>query len=150
MKKIIVSQVLSVVVGLLLVAPAFAVQEKTTVERPSTVAGIQEHPVSGTPVTLKGKIVEDLGTNYYRFQDDTGEIKVKITPEVMVDKSLEKDATVEIHGLLVTPKSQKPQVNVGMLTVRTTYLEEVPSEAREVPATEQAPATQVPAPAEAR
>ena len=146
MKKIaIVSQVLSLFVAVLLTASlVHAVQEKVTTERPSTVAGILEKPVSGTPVTLRGKIVGDLGSSYYRFKDETGEIKVKITPEVMVDKSLEKDATVEISGLLVTPKAPGgPQINVGLLTVTSTFLEEVPTEAREIPST-QIPTSQPP------
>ena len=51
----------------------------------------------GTYAVVTGRIVNQLGENYYTFRDDTGEIRVEIEPNVWRNREVGPQTTVRLH-----------------------------------------------------
>jgi len=108
---------LSIIAGFLIGIPlAFAVGEPLE-PVPQTVQGIFEQPVVGEMVNLKGSIIEDLGSQKYLFKDDTGQIKLNISSEVMVSDKIKAEDDIEIYGQIKDSTQDKFIVDVSLLTV---------------------------------
>ena len=92
------SATLSLCLVLMMVAPALAQFTGPSVQgRGTTVAAVQEVRI-GTYVTLTGRITAHLRENYYRFADDTGEIRVEITGQAWQGRSVGPDTKITIMG----------------------------------------------------
>ena len=101
----------------LMIAPlAFAVGEPLKPIK-HTVQGIFDKPVVGEMVNLKGSIVEDLGSQRYLFKDETGQIKLTISKEVMVSDKINPEDGVEIFGELKDSTEDKFIIDVSLLKV---------------------------------
>ena len=101
-----------------------------------TVSEILSTPTNGDSVKLDGKIVADMGNQTYRFEDGTGNIEVKIPKELLLSDQMNPNSNVELIGVVRAPKNQSPHIDVGLMTVTTTYLEKVEEKPTSVGAAE--------------
>jgi uncharacterized protein (TIGR00156 family) len=53
-----------------------------------------------TPVTLQGRIVRHIRSEYYLFSDETGEIRIEIPPRIWGDSRITQDDIIEITGII--------------------------------------------------
>jgi uncharacterized protein (TIGR00156 family) len=51
----------------------------------------------GTYATVTGNIINQLGEDYYTFQDDTGEIRVEISPEMWRNQAVNPETLVRMQ-----------------------------------------------------
>lgn len=51
----------------------------------------------GTYAVVTGQIINQLGEDYYTFQDGTGEIRVEISPGLWKNRTVNSETTVRLH-----------------------------------------------------
>jgi len=88
------------------------------------VKSIINNPQNGMSVTLQGNLVRDLGSQRYIFKDQTGDIHVFISDEVMISNAKDPNNKVEIVGVVRAKSNESPNVDVGFIVVKSTYFEE--------------------------
>ncbi|MCL2414429.1 MAG: NirD/YgiW/YdeI family stress tolerance protein [Bacteroidales bacterium] len=52
------------------------------------------------PVTLQGRIIYHIRSDYYRFSDETGQIRIEIPPRVWGNLRVTADDFIEISGIV--------------------------------------------------
>ena len=88
-----------------------------TQETPTTVQTVLDNPQDDQPVTLRGRILEQVGDEKYAFTDDTGQIRIEIDDEVFSGQQITPDMEVEIYGEVEDDFMQDPEIDVERLTV---------------------------------
>lgn len=105
----------------LLVASLTAAQAQyvgpSTVKTPGTVAEVLKAPVDDQEVVLRGRILEKLSKDKYRFADNSGEIRVEIDLEDFRGQTISDSTVVEIRGEVETSFVKSPEIDVKHLTV---------------------------------
>lgn len=89
----------------------------STVKTSSTVAEVLKAPVDDQQVLLRGRLVEKISKDKYRFVDASGEIRVEIDTEDFRGQTVSEKSTVEIVGEVETSFVKSPQIDVQRLTV---------------------------------
>jgi len=84
---------------------------------PSTVRAVLDNPQDDQTVTLRGRLLEQVGNEKYAFVDDTGQIRVEIDNDVFPKQRITPEMTVEIYGEVEKDFLQSPEVDVERLTV---------------------------------
>ena len=84
---------------------------------PSTVRAVLDNPQDDQTVTLRGRLLEQVGNEKYAFVDDTGQIRVEIDNDVFPKQRITSEMTVEIYGEVEKDFLQSPEVDVERLTV---------------------------------
>jgi uncharacterized protein (TIGR00156 family) len=81
-----------------LAAPAAAQFTGPSIEgQTATVAAAQEARI-GAYMTLTGRVLAHLREDYYRFADDTGEMRVEIEPGAWRGQRVGPETTVRLMG----------------------------------------------------
>ncbi len=105
----------------LLVASLTAAQAQyvgpSTVKTPGTVAEVLKAPVDDQEVVLRGRILEKLSKDKYRFADSSGEIRVEIDLKDFRGQTISDSTVVEIRGEVETSFVKSPEIDVKHLTV---------------------------------
>lgn len=65
--------------------------------RPSTVAKVSRAR-PGSYVTLTGNIVSHQRSDYFLFRDETGEIRVEVSPSVFAGRAVKPETRVRLVG----------------------------------------------------
>jgi uncharacterized protein (TIGR00156 family) len=91
----------------------------STVKLPATVAEVLKTPVDDQEVVLRGRIVEKLTKDKYRFVDSSGEIRVEIDLEDFRGQTVSDTTVVEIRGEVEKDFVKSPEIDVKRLTVVT-------------------------------
>lgn len=91
----------------------------STVKTPGTVADVLKAPVDDQEVVLRGRVVEKLSKDKYRFVDKTGEIRVEIDAEDFRGQTVSDTTVVEIRGEVEKNFVKSPEIDVKYLTVVT-------------------------------
>lgn len=89
----------------------------SSVKTPTTVAEILKTPVDDQQVLLRGRLVEKISKDKYRFVDASGEIRVEIDTADFRGQAVSEKSVVEILGEVETSFVKSPQVDVQRLTV---------------------------------
>lgn len=89
----------------------------STVKTPGTVAEVLKAPVDDQEVVLRGRILEKLSKDKYRFADSSGEIRVEIDLEDFRGQTISDSTVVEIRGEVETSFVKSPEIDVKHLTV---------------------------------
>ena len=108
-----------------LYSPLLLSAQEPNEEIQQTIESILKNPEDGMSVTLRGSLIQELGSQNYLFKDDTGKINVRISDEVMLSDAKDPNNQLEIIGTLQAKPEQAPKVDVGFMKVRTQYFEEV-------------------------
>ena len=82
----------------------------------STVQAVLDDPQDDQVVTLRGRILEQVGDEKYAFTDDTGQIRIEID-DVFPRQRITPDMQVEIYGEVEDDFMQDPEIDVERLTV---------------------------------
>ncbi|KOU40645.1 hypothetical protein ADK55_31505 [Streptomyces sp. WM4235] len=64
----------------------------------STVADAKTKATDGTPVTLTGYVIQEVGPGQYKFQDVTGTITVEISREDLPPTEFNEKTKLKIRG----------------------------------------------------
>jgi uncharacterized protein (TIGR00156 family) len=84
--------------ALALAAPAAAQFTGPSVQgTPTTVAAVEQARL-GSYVTMTGRITAHLREDYYRFADDSGEIRVEIGPGIFAGRAIGPQTPIRIMG----------------------------------------------------
>lgn len=89
----------------------------STVKTPGTVAEVLKAPVDDQEVVLRGRILEKLSKDKYRFADSSGEIRVEIDLKDFRGQTISDSTVVEIRGEVETSFVKSPEIDVKHLTV---------------------------------
>lgn len=108
---------LAVVLGTALGAAQAQYVGPSTVKLPTTVAEVLKAPVDDQEVVLRGRILEKLSKDKYRFADSSGEIRVEIDLEDFRGQTISDSTIVEIRGEVETSFVKSPEIDVKRLTV---------------------------------
>lgn len=110
---------LAVVLGAALGAVQAQYVGPSTVKLPTTVAEVLKTPVDDQEVVLRGRLVEKLTKDKYRFVDNSGEIRVEIDLEDFRGQTVSDTTVVEIRGEVEKDFVKTPEIDVKRLTVVT-------------------------------
>lgn len=86
-------------------------------DSPATVQSVLDDPQDDQTVTLRGRILEQVGDEKYAFTDETGQIRVEIDDEVFPRRQITPETEVEIYGEVEDDFLQDPEIDVERLTV---------------------------------
>lgn len=110
---------LAIVFGAALGAAQAQYVGPSTVKLPATVAEVLKTPVDDQEVVLRGRIVEKLSKDKYRFADSSGDIRVEIDLEDFRGQTVSDTTVVEVRGEVETSFVKSPEIDVKRLTVVT-------------------------------
>lgn len=108
---------LAVLLGAALTAAQAQYVGPSTAKSPATVAEVLKAPVDDQEVVLRGRILEKLSKDKYRFADSSGEIRVEIDLKDFRGQPISDSTLVEIRGEVETSFVKSPEIDVKLLTV---------------------------------
>ena len=73
-----------------------------------------------TPVVLQGRIEYRIRSEYYRFSDETGKIRVEISPKVWRNINVSPSDVVEITGVVDRHLFRRNKIEVTSIKILTT------------------------------
>lgn len=85
--------------------------------RASTVAEILKNPVDDQRVTLRGKIIRQVGDDKYIFTDGTGEIRVDIDQREFPQQPINENTTIEVFGEVDTEFMQSAEIDIKSIRI---------------------------------
>lgn len=107
--------------GLLALPPAVQAQfvgpSSSSRQQPRNVADILRNPIDDQQVVLRGRITQQVGKKKYIFADDTGEIRVEISPKKFPSRPIDDKTLVEIRGEVEKDFLQSPEIDVDSLII---------------------------------
>jgi uncharacterized protein (TIGR00156 family) len=98
----------------------FAVRAQVTSGQSTQITRIAQvlwKPVVGQRVALRGRVIRANGADKYRFADDSGDITVVISSQLLSGQKISEYATVSIEGAVVVDFRSTPEILVERLTV---------------------------------
>ncbi len=84
----------------------------------TTVAEVLEYPVEDKDVVLTGYLTRKIGVDKYRFQDDTGHVRIEIDAALFpADAKVDDKTKVRVSGEVEAEFLTRPEVDAEKLEI---------------------------------
>ena len=81
------------------------------------VQAILDNPTDDQRVTLRGRILEQVGEEKYLFTDGNAQIRIEIDAETFPQQRITPEMTVQIYGEVEKDFLQDPEIDVERLSI---------------------------------
>jgi len=76
------------------------------------------------PVTLQGRIIYHIRSDYYRFADETGKIRIEIPPRIWGSLRVTADDLIEVTGIVDRGLLRRNYVEIRSIRILTNESQE--------------------------